>query len=99
MNGNVVESFPFESGNSRVIQTASAYRVNTDCGVKVVWDPEDLNSKVKVLVPPEFGPSLGGLCGNCDGQQNDLSSVDNFSPDDKMIEYGKLFRMSVNTFN
>jgi hypothetical protein len=43
--------------------------VETDCGVVVMFDGANT---ARVLVPSQYGNNVTGICGNCDGIQNDF---------------------------
>lgn len=75
VNGAEVD-LPYRGADGVTVKlVGGVYRLVSPCGFKAVWDPESLNSKIKILVPPYMAADLKGLCGNCNGQQDDMKTA------------------------
>ncbi|XP_064598027.1 zonadhesin-like [Liolophura sinensis] len=60
-------------GKMRVFFNGNNVQVDTDCGITVMFDGY---GKVVVNVPSHLGNLLQGICGNCNGRQDDFRTKD-----------------------
>ncbi|KAK3598636.1 hypothetical protein CHS0354_024357 [Potamilus streckersoni] len=67
INGEIAYA-PIEGVGYRIYEKGSMV-VETDCGVVVMFDGANT---ARVLVPSQYGNNVMGICGNCDGIQNDF---------------------------
>lgn len=59
----------FQSGNFIEVESPS-------CGIKAGFDGKGVESVGTVVVPPRYGDRMIGLCGNCDGELDQLRTKD-----------------------
>lgn len=98
LNGNDIASFPDNSGSAQVIATSKVYKITTQCGVNLVWDPENLNTKVRLSLPPALGGGVSGLCGNCNGEDDDMEIVSSYPQSERLIQYGIEYKIEPESF-
>ena len=61
--------------------------IETGCGVKIGFDGEGLQSVVTVMVPGSYADQMYGLCGDCDGQLDDLKTSQGVDVSDRPNKY------------
>ena len=59
-----------------ITQDGDFLTIDTECGLKLVFDGKGVESVATVWVPLSFKGNLGGLCGDCDGSLNDMKTAD-----------------------
>ena len=59
--------------NVTIYNTGEYGRLVTGCGVSILWNGK---SEAIVMVPRRYGNNLTGLCGNCNGIDDDLVTKD-----------------------
>ena len=64
--------------------------INTACGFHLEFDGNALDSVVTVKVPKSYAGRLDGLCGECDGKQNDLKTDDGADVSNDPVKYSKI---------
>ncbi|KAK3099984.1 hypothetical protein FSP39_012964 [Pinctada imbricata] len=66
---------PCEEHNKQIhiFKSGRFVRMRTESGLLVSWDGE---SEVTVQIPRTLGSKMRGICGNCDGKQNDCRTRD-----------------------
>ncbi|KAK3101259.1 hypothetical protein FSP39_002218 [Pinctada imbricata] len=67
-------------GNFEIRNIGGNLHVTTRCGVSVLFERKSI---VSVVVPGRYRGNLTGICGDCDGEQNDFRTADGTDVSDK----------------
>lgn len=77
---------PFTSRDKKwnAYSSGSYLKLKTDCDVMVSWNGKSL---VQVAIPKKYGDAVTGICGNCNGRQDDYRTRDGLDVSNKRNKY------------
>jgi hypothetical protein len=64
--------------------SGSYLKLKTDCDVMLSWNGK---SVVQVVIPQKYGDAVTGICGNCNGRQDDYRTRKGLDVSNKRNKY------------